>query len=158
MTANDIVESLLMRKMMGERFVDFDPLVVVMAAIAEEIGEEKMRGDPVSRRIWLQAVSQLQESSSLEHNRFIPCRTCDVAFKPVIGDRLLDLFLALWPKHDTNDLLAIHRCVACGGSLEAIRSKKYVGDHFTPPPGTVSNDHAWASALLYGPSSESDES
>lgn len=156
MTARDIVERCLGEKMFGGHFVDFDPLVKVMGFVTEVIGAKRLGDNPKARRVWVKVVAELQATGDLEHNRLIPCRYCDTAFEPVIGDQLLNLALAWHSSYATVDLLAIHRCPDCGGVLKGTRSEKYHGDHFTPAPGTIADDEAWASALLNGPGPQDD--
>ena len=151
--AEDIVETCSWRKMTQSPpyLVDFAPLVVVMARLAAIIEERGGSFDkPKARKVWSEAVKMAQDDNydSLEHNRWIPCRSCDKSFEPIIDDTLLSLFLA-WYKHmSTQNLLAIHRCPACGGSLKAKRTKHYDGDYHTPAPGSVDNDEAWGGNLL----------
>jgi len=149
--AEKIVEECGWGKITGSLgLTDGDPLVVVMYRVAQKI---RNRGGSFekakARKVWCRALTMLQEyDDTLEHNTFIPCRWCDQAFEPVIDDRLLTLFLRWYNSSDSTDLLAIHRCPACGGQIGAKRTKPYHGDMHTPQPGSVENDDAWVDLLL----------
>jgi hypothetical protein len=149
--AEIVVEQLTLGKLTGDAgLTDYDPLVVVMGLVAEVVRELGLspKGRK-GRKVWCEAVQVLQDHDSiLEHNTFLPCRWCDQAFEPVIDDKLLALFLAWHESAATEDLLALHRCPACGGQLAAKRAKKYDGDGHTPPPGSVASDEEWAELLL----------
>ena len=48
---------------------------------------------PEGRKVWRESLQMLQiDNGTLEHNTFLPCRTCDQAFEPAIDEVLLDLF------------------------------------------------------------------
>jgi hypothetical protein len=146
-----IIEQISLCKLMGDAgFTDFDPLVFVMYNVAEEI---RARGGtfekPKARRVWRDVVAHFQEDSgALEHNTFLPCRRCDQAFRPVIDDRLLTVFLSWYESQRVETLLALHQCPACGGQVGAARLKTYKGDWHTPAPGTIDDDESWALQLL----------
>lgn len=129
---------------------DFDPLVVVMHLVAVHVRRLGLSlATANGRQVWREALRIVQEDNGvLEHNTFLPCRTCDQAFEPAIDDVLLELFLAWDESGAVGDLLAIHRCPACGGRLRAKRTMRYQGDVHTPPPGTVKDDGEWARRLL----------
>jgi hypothetical protein len=148
--AERVVEQCGLAKLMGDAgLTDYDPLVVVMHLVAEESRGLGFSLDaPEGREVWCEALTALQATSELEHNAFLPCRTCDQAFEPVVNDTLLALFLTLEKYHRARDLVALHRCPSCGGCLTAKRTKQYRGDMHTPTPGTVTSDLAWAEALL----------
>jgi hypothetical protein len=134
----------------SDGLIDFDPLVVVMCLVDRKCKEEGLKNGQ-AREVWFAVMTRLQANEyRLEHNRFIPCRYCDQAFEPVIDDKLLTLFLKWDGSRDVKDLLAIHRCPACGGQLVAKRTKKYEGDMHTPEPGSISMeyDEDWAGILL----------
>jgi hypothetical protein len=145
-----VIEQCILGKQMGDAgLTDFDPLITVMNLVADETrGLRLSLNGPKGRRTWCEAVAELQVNKSLEHNRFIPCRSCDQAFEPVIDDALLDLFLPWYWSRNVLALLAIHRCPACGGQLKAKCTKKYHGDMHTPAPGSISSDEEWARQLL----------
>ncbi len=152
-TADDIAEIVVDRlgwqKLSGNSgLTDFDPLVVVMRLIASEIGEEKLFTKSKARAAWLKAMALLQGGDGLEHNSFLPCRTCDQAFDPVIDETLLTLFLDWYQHGGAARLIAIHKCPACGGQIKARRTRTYKGDMHTPPPGTVEGDDQWVEELL----------
>lgn len=148
--AEKVVEQCGLAKLMGdERLTDYDPLVVVMHLVTEEVeGLRLSLKKAKGRKAWGAAMTILQKGHQLEHNTFIPCRTCDQAFEPVIDDELLTLFLTWYESHNVQDLLTIHRCPQCGGRLKAVRTKPYKGDMHTPEPGSVENDEEWAESLL----------
>lgn len=148
--AEIVVEQCGLAKLMGDSgLTDGDPLIAVMHLVAEEVrGLRLSLHDPKGRATWCEAMQTLQDYSSLEHNNLIPCRTCDQAFEPVIDDNLISLFLKWYDSQDVEDLLAIHRCPACGGQIVAKRTKKYAGDMHTPEPGSVDDAREWAGLLL----------
>lgn len=156
MNAQKIIEALVWSKEIGEGGGDFEPLITVMDAVAEEIGNSKL-SKRSGRKLWIEVMKDLQLSGELEHNQMIPCRYCDTAFEPVVSDQLLDLFLAWRHSQKSLDLLLIHRCQACGGKLETVRSCKYDGDFYTPRPGSIVDDVQWTSSILYGSSEMDDE-
>lgn len=130
-TVEKVVEQCGLGKFMGdEGLTTYDPLVVVMDLVTEEfLGLKKSFKSPITRKNWSEAMRRLQEDISiLEQNPFIPCRCCDQAFEPVIDEVLLSLFLAWYKSRRTEDLLAIHRCPACGGQIKAQRTKVYKED------------------------------
>jgi hypothetical protein len=146
-----IIEQIRLAKCMGGGgFTDYDPLLFVMYVIGQEIEDHGGTFDkPKARRVWCKVLAHFQaDGNDLEHNTFLPCRYCDQAFLPVIDEKLLTLFLAWYESQTDDNLLAIHRCPACGGTLEVVRSKTYKGDWHTPAPRTVHNDEEWAVALL----------
>jgi hypothetical protein len=149
--AENIIEQCGLAKFMGDAgLTDFDPLIKVMHLVAEEVeGLRLSLAKPKGRKAWCEVMTRLQEDDSiLEHNLFIPCRSCDQAFEPVVDDRLLKVFLAWYRSFAVSDLLAIHRCPACGGKLAAKRTKTYRGDFHTPAPGSPASDEQWAELLL----------
>ena len=145
-----VVEQCGLAKFMGDAgLTDYDPLVVVMHLVAVEVeGLRLSLKCPKGRKTWCEAMRTLHEDGSLENNPFIPCRTCDHAFEPVIDEKLLALFLPWYEFQDVQDLIAIHRCPACGGQIAAERTKRYEGDMHTPEPGSVQDDCEWAQLLL----------
>jgi hypothetical protein len=150
--AEKVVEQCGLGKMFGDAgLTDYDPLVVVMRLVAAEVDglgrSFTKRGK--GRKTWLEAMTMLQEDNgTLEHNTHIPCRYCNMAFEPVIDETLLALFLVWYESDATEDLLAIHRCPACGGVLKAKHTKPYEGDFHTPAPASVVSDDAWVEELL----------
>ncbi|MFH1417983.1 MAG: hypothetical protein ABII12_06840 [Planctomycetota bacterium] len=138
-------------KFMGDAgLMDYAPLVVVMHLVAEEVRNLELSLDQSEgRKVWLEALEMIQDGEGcLEHNTFIPCRTCDQAFEPVVDEKLLTLFLTWAETYSTEDLLAIHRCPACGGQLGVKRTEKYEGDMHTPAPGSIASDEEWDEVLL----------
>jgi hypothetical protein len=126
---------------------DLDPLVVIMEMVPQEF-EGKSFDDSKVRKASRRVIQELQaDTSLLEHNKFIPRRRCKQAFEPVVDDKLLTRFLAWHESGDTQDLIAIHQCPACGGQIGAKQIKLYYGDFHTPEPGTIDDD-TWASSLL----------
>jgi hypothetical protein len=66
---------------------------------------------PKGSAVWIDALRQVQEAHpllSIEHNRFIPCRSCDRAFRPKIDRQLLNAFLGWQESGSLEDLFAIH--------------------------------------------------
>ena len=146
----------------GEKFdgclSDFDPLVVVMEVVADIIGQKRLRENPKARQMWIRVMEHFQKDGDLEHNTYIPCRYCDTSFEPVVDDELLDLFLNWLESNQTEQLLAIHRCATCGGKLKSLRSKKYVGDEFSPHFQMIDDDDEWRDSLLSDQEDSDDES
>src|ERR1700687_2375040 len=73
--AEKVVEQLTLGKMMGDAgLIDYDPLVVVMRLVAEEVEELRLSlKGPKGRRAWCEALRMLQEGhGSLGHNTFLP--------------------------------------------------------------------------------------
>jgi hypothetical protein len=134
------------------RLSDYDPLVVVMDLVTEEVrGLGLSPKGPKGSAVWIESMERLQAPDVLvdiEHNRFVPCRTCDRSFRPVIDRNILKLFLAWQATGKVEDLLAIHRCQRCGGTITELDAKPYEGDGHTPEPGTVADDREWARELL----------
>ena len=157
MNVHKIVDRCLGQKFDG-CLTDFDPLVAVMEMVVEIIGEKRLRENPKARRMWVRVLEILQKGGELEHNKLIPCRFCDTAFEPLVDEQLLDLCLTWLESYETSDLLAIHRCPSCGGTLKILNSTKYEGDGFTPIPGTIDNDDEWSHRLRYGDDILEDES
>src|ERR1700681_903970 len=86
-----VMEQCGLAKFMGDwGLTDFDPLIVVMTLMTEEvIGLRLNLKKKHGRKVWLAAMAALQEGDAyLEHNETIPCRWCDKAFIPVIDDGL----------------------------------------------------------------------
>lgn len=134
---------------------DNDPLVVVMEITKSMIERLPLsvRG-PSGSQVWLEVIEWAQsDPPPLEHNRFIPCRSCDRAFRPAIDRSLLKLFLA-WSdslgayNRSAERLIELHRCRRCGGQLNELETKYYAGDYHTPEPGFSGTDEQWAEALL----------
>jgi hypothetical protein len=149
--ADKIVEALSWQKLSGGGvFTDYDPLVVIMYHVARKIENRGGSFDkPEARTVWLKAVEALQEDNLLlEHNDHFPCRYCSLEFAPVIDERLLEAFLTWYRSMSTENLLAIHRCLNCGGQIRARHTKVYTGDFHTPAPGTVEDDDAWCESLF----------
>jgi hypothetical protein len=147
-----VVEQCGLGKLMHDAgLTDFDPLIVVMRLVTEEILCLCPSLDrPKTRSAWCEAMRTLQqENHYLEHNRFIPCRFCDSAFEPEIDDDLLTLYLKWHDSQRLDDFLAIHRCRGCGGQLKALQTRKYKGDMHTPTPGSVQDDREWQYRLLH---------
>lgn len=131
---------------------DCAPLVSVMSLVVTEMENLGLspRG-PKGSRGWLDAMQIIQEDRQLmdiAHDPTIPCRWCDQAFEPVIDKTLLKLFLTWFNSRLVADLLAIHRCPACGGKLKARKTMRYSGAGYTPAPGSVEDDEEWAERLL----------
>ncbi len=145
-----VVEQCGLAKLMGNAgLTDYDPLVVILHLVTEEIlARGKSLDDPKIRKAWLRIVRRIQDEDDLEHNAWIPCRYCDQAFKPLVGEKLLALYLKWHRSYSTEDLLAIHRCPACGGTIKAKSTKTYKGDMHTPAPGSVADDDDWRRRLL----------
>jgi len=150
--AEIIVEQCGLGKLMKNAgLTDYDPLVAVMALVAEEVrglGLSLKPGDK-GRKVWCKAMRMIQDGDgSLEHNTFLPCRTCDQAFEPVIDNHLLTLFLTWSTSDKPEDLIAMHKCPSCKGQIVAKRTKTYQGDMHTPDPGSVNCDAEWAELLF----------
>lgn len=126
---------------------DFDPMVTVMCLLANEIGDENLK-KPKGKNVWIEAMKEIQKGDSIENNPRIPCRACDQAFTPIIDDVIFDLFVRWYESRRTSDLLAIHKCKACGGTANASATQKYKGDMHTPEPGNAKSDDHWAEMLL----------
>ncbi|MGO9097916.1 MAG: hypothetical protein ACLP9Y_00165, partial [Mycobacterium sp.] len=125
----------------GAVLSDFDPLVVVMELVTREVRELRLspRG-PKGGQVWIDAMTELQAGDGshgrrIAHNRFLPCRTCDRAFRPEINHQLLNVFLAWSASRSAEDLVAVHRCHACGGTITELEAKVYEDDYHTPEPG-----------------------
>ncbi len=146
-----VIEECGLAKLTGDSgLTDFDPLVVILTLVTSEIeGRGKSLDEPRVRRAWCEIVQRVQnDEAGLDHNSFLPCRFCDQAFEPVVDETLLALFLA-WHRHGgTANLLAIHRCPACGGTLAAKETRQYEGDMHTPEPGHERTDEEWVALLL----------
>lgn len=134
---------------------DFDPLVVVMELVAQEVRGLRLspRG-PKGRQVWIDAMEELQIGDGnrrhrIEHNRFLPCRSCDRAFRPAINRQLLAVFLVWSTSRSAEDLVTIHRCQACGGTLTELEAKVYSSDYHTPEPGFEGTDEKWSEQLLH---------
>lgn len=145
-----VVEQCGLAKFTGDAgLTDFDPLVVVMHLVTEEVlGLCRSFQKKAARSAWCEALRTIQSGGSLEHNSFIPCRRCDQAFEPVVDEELLRLFLTWYRKQTIEALLAIHLCPSCGGSIRAERQKTYCGDMHTPEPRSIADDEEWAYQLL----------
>ena len=140
-------------KHFGSVLTDFDPLVVVLALVNEEF-HRKTFDDPKVRKAWCTVIQRLQEDTSiLQHNKFISCRRCDQEFEPLVDERLLTLFLAWHKTRSTKDLIAIHLCPACGGTVgtKLTRTMKddYGWDFDNPAPWSIEDDEEWAERWLY---------
>jgi len=138
----------------GGSLSDFDPLIVVMELVTREVRALRLspRG-PKGGRVWIDAMTELQigdgnRGRRIEHNRFIPCRTCDRAFRPEINRHLITTFLAWSESRSAEALVAIHRCQACGGTLTELEARIYRDDYHTPEPGFEGTDEKWAEQLL----------
>ena len=129
---------------------DYDPLVTVMHLVTREVRKLGLSPKgPKGSQVWREAMEILQRDTGiLEHNKLIPCRTCDEAYEPVVDDTLLRLFLAMEKSCTPKNLISIHRCPACGGQIAAKSTKKYEGDMHTPSPGSVEDDLEWANTLM----------
>jgi hypothetical protein len=142
----------LAREFGGGVLSDFDPLVVVMELVAQEVRGIRLspRG-PKGGQVWIEAMSELQEDRLLGvgHNRFLPCRTCDRAFRPEINRQLLKVFLSWSASRSAEDLVALHHCQACGGTITELESKIYKDDYHTPEPGFEGTDEKWSEKLLH---------
>jgi hypothetical protein len=130
--------------------VDYSPLLAVMYIVAYEIRERGASFDkPKARRVWIEVMTKVQDEwRCSDHNSHIPCRSCDQAFRPVIDDALLTMFLPWYETRTNESLIAIHRCPSCGGSIAATDTKTYDGDYHTPDPGSIDDDDEWAETLL----------
>ena len=130
--------------------VDYSPLVAVMHLVALEIQRRGYSFDqPKARRIWMDILADYQHPwVSSDHNQQIPCRFCDQSFKPVINEVLFSTFLQWYEIRLDENLIAIHRCPSCGGSITATKTRTYTGDFHTPEPGSIDNDGEWAENLL----------
>ena len=148
-----VLEQVGLAKEFGEGGLsDFDPMVVVMELVAEEVRALRLsaRG-PKGGQVWMEAMEELQQGGVIlqtEHNPFLPCRTCDRSFRPQIDRQLLALFLVWSDSRAPADLVAIHQCGECGGTLTELESKSYTGDAHTPAPVFVGTDEHWAEQLL----------
>lgn len=99
---------------------DFDPLIVIMHLVAEEVrGLRLSPHGPKGRKAWIEAMSAVQTDGVLEHNTCIPCRYCDQAFEPVIDKKLLKLYLT-WEVANRGGLLGY-------SSLSRLRRIDYRG-------------------------------
>lgn len=146
-----VIEQCAMGKMVGDSgLTDYDPLVVVLAFVTEVVEEQgKSMAKPKVQKAWLRIVSRIQDGDGcLEHNVFIPCRNCDQAFEPVVDETLLKLFMAWRQSLSSKDLVAIHRCPSCGGTIGVKRMKRYEADGHTPEPVYAGSDEEWAELLL----------
>jgi hypothetical protein len=148
-----VIEQCNLAKLEGDwRLSDYDPLVVVMDLVTEEVrGLGLSPKGPKGSAVWIESVTKLQEPDvvvDIEQNRFIPCRTCNRSFRPSIDRNLLKLFLGWQATGTVEDLIAIHRCQRCGGTITELEHKTYEGDWHTPEPGTVADDREWARELL----------
>ena len=82
--------------------IDFAPLVVIMSRVAEMIVRRGGTFDkPKALKVWSEAISMVQsvDCDSFEHNTFIPCRSSDQAFEPVVDEVLVTLFLEWYGRH-----------------------------------------------------------
>jgi hypothetical protein len=152
--AERVLEQVGLEKLMSSSgyFSDFDPLVVVLELVTVEIEALGLspRG-PKGGAVWIEVVSAIQDPHnpcSTGHNRFIPCRTCDRAFLPDVDVPLRRAFLAWHRTRKSPDLVAIHRCARCGGSIKELEAKTYGGDSHTPGPGFAGTDEEWSEELL----------
>jgi hypothetical protein len=148
-----VIEQCDLAKLDGDwRLSDYDPLVVVMDLVTEEVrGLGLSPKGPKGSAVWIESMEHLQAPNALvgiEHNRFAPCRTCDKSFRPAIDRHVLKLFLTWQATGRVEDLLAIHRCQRCGGTITELEVKPYEGDWHTPEPGTVADDREWAREFL----------
>lgn len=134
---------------------DFASLLAVMELVTEEFGTKSFK-DPKVREAWCRVIEQFQaDDSLLEHNRFIPCRRCNQEFEPVVGEKLLTLFLKWHKSRTTKNLVAIHLCPACGGKIEAKLTRTREDDEDGLGPGMPVDDDEWAYGLFED--SEEDE-
>lgn len=151
MVANQAIDAVAREKMQGD-LTDSAPLVSIMYLVADEIGKEELLAlQERACKAWCEAMKQIQEGVLiLEHNEFLPCRWCDQAFEPVVDEDLLLVFLVWYEEHHsgTEAFLALHRCPACEGKIKAKQVKTYMGDMYTPKPGSIENDEWWADKLL----------
>jgi len=142
-----VIEQCVLAKLEGE-LTDFAPLVAIMQMVTEEFGSKSF-GDPKVRKAWCRVIERLQaDTSLLEHNRFIACRRCHQEFEPVVGETLLTLFLQWREGRTPQDLVAIHLCPACGGRIEAKRTRPREADRDGLEPETVDEDEEWADGLV----------
>lgn len=158
-TVEAVLDQVLLTKEFGDGVLsDFDPLVVLMELVAQEVQARPLspRG-PRGGRVWMDAMVELQETrlssdgrrgQMVEHNRFLPCRTCDRAFRPEVNRELVKVFMSWSASRSAEDLVAIHRCQACGGSLTELETRVYQDDYHTPEPGYEGTDAEWAQRLL----------
>ena len=145
--AEKVVERCSMVKLDGG-LLDFAPLVAVMELVTEEFGTKSF-DEPRVRKAWCRVIEAFQaENDLLEHNSFIPCRRCNQEFEPVVGEKLLTLFLKWHKTRAPKALVAVHLCPACGGQIEGkqVRTRKEDVDGLEP--GTVDDDEAWADSLV----------
>ncbi len=145
----EILEQCSLAKSCGE-LTDFDPLIAIMSLVADEvINLGYQLASLPGKQLWIKALTFIQDGDEgLDHNEFLPCRFCNQAFKPVIDDKAFSMFVAWRESCSYQDLIAIHRCPACDGQLQAVQGTVYSGDFHTPEPGTVSSDREWAQLLL----------
>jgi hypothetical protein len=149
--AEKVVEQCHLAKFEGDGTLsDFDPLIVIMHLVAEEVRALRLSVEGhKGRQAWIEAMIDIQNDGVLEHNTRIPCRYCDQAFEPVIDKKLLKLYLT-WEKSRTvADFLAIHQCPACGGTITATKPpQSYEGDDNTPEPIWKGSDEMWMVHML----------
>jgi hypothetical protein len=136
-----------MAKLEGE-LTDFAPFVAIMQMVTEEFGSKSF-DDPKVRKAWCRVIERLQaDTSLLEHNRFIPCRRCNQEFEPVVGEKLLTLFLKWRERRTSQNLVAIYLCPACGGQIEAKQARIREEDEQGLGPETIADDEQWADRLI----------
>ncbi len=150
--ADRVVEQCQMSKLMDDYpLSDYDPLIVVMHLVAEEVrGLGLSLKGPKGSKVWIEAMAYFQaDSSSLEHNTRIPCRYCNHAFEPTIDTKLLRLYLVWEESRDDSDFLSIHRCPGCGGSIQPANTvETYDGDMHTYEPVWDGSDKVWIDQIL----------
>jgi hypothetical protein len=154
-----VLEQISLAKEFGNGLLsDFDPLVVVMELLAQGVRALRLspRG-PKGSRVCMDAMLELQEAAPggdgrrgrmIQHNRFLPCRTRDRAFRPEVNRQLVTRFTTWSESRVVEDLLAIHRCRPCGGSLTELETRVYRDDYHSPEPGFEGTDAQWAERLL----------